>query len=126
MILEEATRQNLAKAQQTLALRSFYLETVVNKVTEHVTMKVSPNYRNEAASVPFQASFISDYLGLISDGDTSATFVSPYPFPYRADRKLDSFQQAAWDALQAKPEEPFVRRETIGGKDFVRMTIGDR
>ncbi|TCR69969.1 methyl-accepting chemotaxis protein [Bosea sp. BK604] len=126
MILEEATRQNLAKAQQTLALRSFYLETVVNKVTEHGTMKVSPNYRNEAASVPFQASFISDYLGLISDGDTKAAFVSPYPFPYRAERKLDGFQQAAWDALQAKPDEPFVRRETIGGKDFVRMAVGDR
>ncbi|RDJ25385.1 methyl-accepting chemotaxis protein [Bosea caraganae] len=126
MILEEAARQNLIKAKQTLALRSFYLETVVNKVAEHGTMKVSPGYRTEAGSVPFQASFISDYLNLISDADTKAAFVSPYPFPYRADRKLDGFQQAAWEALQAKPDEPFVRRETIGGKDFVRMAIGDR
>lgn len=126
MIIEEATRQNLTKAQQTLALRSFYLQTVVDKVAQHGTMKVSPDYRNDRASVPFQASFIMDYLGRISDGDTKAAFVSPFPFPYRSERKLDSFQQAAWDALRSNPDEPFVRRETIGGKEFVRVAVADQ
>ncbi|MES1153143.1 MAG: ATP-binding protein, partial [Dongia sp.] len=45
---------------------------------------------------------------------------SEFPFPWRKDRVLDGFEQAALVATAAHPKEPFIAYEDRGGKTVIR------
>ncbi|MGH6929986.1 MAG: methyl-accepting chemotaxis protein, partial [Dongiaceae bacterium] len=51
---------------------------------------------------------------------------SGFPFPNRSDRRLDAFQQEAWDFLAANPDEVFVRQERRDGNEVVRVAVADK
>jgi methyl-accepting chemotaxis protein len=51
---------------------------------------------------------------------------SPFPFPDRRDRKLDDFQRAAWDFLNANPNGNFSRSEERNGRHIVRVAVADK
>lgn len=50
---------------------------------------------------------------------------SKYPFPRRADRQLDAFQQEAWDFLVKHPQESYIRTEGRDGGQIVRVAVAD-
>jgi methyl-accepting chemotaxis protein len=123
---QSALRNLEAKSQQISATRGFYLNNVINVVKDSGDIKISHKYKNEKNTIPFQASFLIDILNSQSNADNKLSFVSPYPFPNRADRVLDSFQKDAWTELNKDPDKPFIRREIIDGREFVRMAKADR
>ena len=125
MVLDDAIGHNLTRASQIKALRNFYIKNVTAKVLNHGTMKIDPDYVGKSDTLPFQLSFVIEYLKTLNDTDTIATFVSPYPFPNRQDRTLDAFQAEAYSALSRDSGTPFVRQEAIDGRQFVRVAVAD-
>jgi methyl-accepting chemotaxis protein len=69
---------------------------------------------------------VLDLGELLKKDGTNLSLYSPYPFPNRQDRKLDAFGRAAWDFFATTPDGVFSRRETVDGKDVVRVAVADR
>ena len=51
---------------------------------------------------------------------------STFPFPGRANRVLDTFQQQAWQQLNLNPDEPYVTVQNKDDQHLVRFAIADR
>ena len=122
----DAVRSATQIAEQFKTIRAYYTKNVVKKVLAERAMKPSFNHKNEAGSIPLPATFIHDMSELLKEKDTSVTLYSQFPFPIRGDRALDGFQQQAWDSLTAEPEGVYVRQETRGDREVVRVAVADR
>ena len=120
----------IRNAQQTVGqfktLRGYYVKNVIKKVLA-MGGKGSVDHANDPNSIPLPATLIHDMSTLLAGQDTTLQLYSAFPFPNRADRQLDSFQQEAWEFLTANPDEVFERQETReDGKEIVRVAMADK
>jgi methyl-accepting chemotaxis protein len=127
---ENARAAAIQAATQTVsqfkALRGYYTKSVIKKVLANGGVKPSFNHKSEPDSIPLPATVIHDMSELLEQEDTRVQLFSAFPFPNRNERQLDSFQEEAWKALSANPDEIFVRQETIDGQEVVRVGVADR
>ena len=123
--LDEAVVKGLQTADQMRTLRAFYSANVVAK-TVKAGGTASATYKMAATEIPVPTTFILDVAEAFSIGDVKLGLVSPYPWPTRAGRVLDNFQQEAWERLRADPSAKVVRRETVKGREVLRIAVGDR
>jgi len=122
---EDAVASAKTIAAQFKTIRGYYTRNVIKKVLASGALKPSYDHKTMDDGVPLPATFIHDMSELLAEKDTTIKLYSPYPFPNRADRKLDETQQAAWDFLVKDPKGTFVRSETRDGREFVRVGIAD-
>jgi methyl-accepting chemotaxis protein len=122
---EEAIRTSEQIAGQFKLIRAYYTENVVNKVVSKGVLKPSINHKTEEDGIPLPATMIHDLSALLAKKDTTINLYSRFPFPNRKDRVLDSFQQEAWDFLNANPGATFSRNEMRGGRHVVRVAVAD-
>ena len=125
-VRSDAVRSAEQMANQFKTIRAYYTNNVIKKVVANGSLKPSFNHKDESNGVPLPATFIHDMSELLAKEDVSIRLYSPFPFPNRGDRQLDAFQSAAWEALKANPEQPFVREEAVGGTEVVRVAVADR
>ncbi|RYB05339.1 EAL domain-containing protein [Lichenibacterium ramalinae] len=123
--LEEAVVKGLQTADQLRALRAFYSENVVSKAVKDGA-KASASYKNDPSAIPVPTTFILDVAQAFSNDQVKVGLVSPFPWPTRAGRVLDDFQREAWDKLSLDPSAHFERREVVGGREVLRVAVGDR
>ncbi|HWI27998.1 MAG TPA: methyl-accepting chemotaxis protein [Stellaceae bacterium] len=130
LIAHDAVNNAVDQARQTVdefkTLRSYYTRDIVAKVEAAHTMKIGFDHAGKADTLPLPATMIQDLSALMQKQGIGFKLYSPYPFPNRADRRLDAFGNAAWDYLSQHPDAVFHRRETLGGKDVVRVAVADR
>jgi methyl-accepting chemotaxis protein len=98
---------------------------VVRKLTADAKFKASFDHKNDVQAIPLPATLLHDLSAALADQDTNINLYSKYPFPIFKDRKLDNFQQQAWDFLVANPKEVFARAESHNGKQIVRVAVAD-
>jgi methyl-accepting chemotaxis protein len=130
LIAQHAVDGAIQSAQDTVrqfkALRGYYTKFVVAKVVGHGGLKANFDHQTDAATIPLPATMIHDLGNLLKPEGTNLALYSLYPFPNRQDRKLDAFGREAWDFLTTKPDGVFSRRETVDGKQVVRVAVADR
>jgi len=112
-------------AGQFKTIRGYYTRNIIKKVLADGNLKPSFNHKTEEKGVPLPATLIHDLSELLAEKDTSVKLYSIYPFPNRADRKLDDFQNAAWEHLVKNPTGEYVRQETRDGREIIRVGIAD-
>jgi len=125
--LEASVASARATVEQFKTLRGYYTAQVVNKVKTASAMKVSVAH-DAADTIPLPATMVhelSEALGKSESGVTVKLY-SAYPFPNRASRKLDGFEQDAIAEFARNPEAVFVRSEDVKGRASVRVAIADR
>jgi len=127
LVTKSATTQAVETVEQYRTLRSYYTENVVAKVKQSPGMKVSYAHKDQPQTVPLPATLIHDLSELsLKKGDgLYLRLYSAYPFPNRADRKLDQFAQDALHALEKDPTKPFSRVEELNGQETVRVAVAD-
>jgi diguanylate cyclase (GGDEF)-like protein len=123
--LDDAIMRSVQTAEQMRTLRSFYSEHVVAAAVAAGT-RASATYKSEPSSIPVPTTFVLDVAQAFSTDSVKVSLVSPYPWPTRAGRVLDGFEAAAWQQLSKNPDGQFVRREQVGGREVLRVAIGDR
>jgi methyl-accepting chemotaxis protein len=121
----EAIRASQQIAAQFKAIRAYYTDNVINKVVKFGILKPSVDHKSEDKTIPLPATFIHDLSALLAEKDTTISLFSKYPFPNRASRRLDAFQQEAWDFLNRNPAAVFSRNEVRNGKPVVRVAVAD-
>jgi len=129
MMRENAVENAVDSATQTVGqfktIRGYYTKNVIKKVLANGGVKPSYAHKDMDNSIPLPATFIHDMSDLLSKKDTSIKLYSAYPFPNRADRKLDAFEEEAWDKISKDKGLKFVRTEERDGKTVVRVAIAD-
>lgn len=129
MVADNATNQALLTARNTAALfrtiREYYSDNVVDKIVTEGTFKVTSDHKGDGKAIPLPATMVLDLSALLSRQDTTINLYSMFPFPARAGRKLDAFQQDAWDFLSRNPQEYYSRSEVRGGQQVVRVAVAD-
>ena len=123
--IEEAIEQSVQTADHLKTLRSFYSANVVAKLAKGGNT-ASPSYKGSDAAIPVPTTFLLDLAASYSTDQIKVSLVSPYPWPTRAGRELDDFQKFAWSELTRSPGSRVARRETVGGREVLRVAIGDR
>ncbi|MBL4786555.1 MAG: DUF3365 domain-containing protein, partial [Cohaesibacteraceae bacterium] len=106
-------------------IRGYYTEAVVKKALDTGLLKVSINHMIEPNAIPLPATFIHDISALLKNRDESIKLYSAFPFPHRENRKLDSFQAAAWDYLRENPSGTYSRQVERGGRHYIRVAQAD-
>jgi methyl-accepting chemotaxis protein len=112
-------------ATQFKIIRTYYTENIVNKINKEGTFKPSIDHKNDPKAIPLPATMIHDLSLLLSKQDTTLNLYSGYPFPNRKDRRLDAFQQRAWDYLSNNPQGFLSENEMRDGKRIVRVAVAD-
>jgi diguanylate cyclase (GGDEF)-like protein len=123
--IESALRSNLEVADEMKITRNYYAKNIVSKVTQSGKLTASFKHQDNPNAIPLPATFVKDISDLIKDRATSLSLVSPYPWPHRADRKLDEFELDAWKAFQSNPNIVFSRQEVRDGQRVLRVAVSD-
>jgi methyl-accepting chemotaxis protein len=123
--VDEAVRSSLQTAAQFKTMRAYYTENVVNKLVKQGVVTASFDHKSDAKAIPLPATMMHDLSDLLAGKATTINLFSKYPFPNRKDRRLDDFQQQAWDFLTANPAATFAREEVRDGKQVMRVAVAD-
>jgi methyl-accepting chemotaxis protein len=124
--VDEAVRAGMRTADQFKVVRGYYTENVVNKLKKQGLATATFDHKGDGKAIPLPATMIHDLSDLLAGKDTTVNLFSAYPFPNRKDRRLDAFQQEAWDFLSANPAATFSRTEEHDGKQVVRVAVADK
>lgn len=124
--LDSTLQSNVEVSDQIKIIRGYYTKNVVAKALETGAMQPSIDHQEHPTGIPLPATFVKDISDLLSERDMQLALISPYPWPHRAQREMDTFQQVAWDAFQADPEAVFAREEMINGQRVMRVAVADR
>lgn len=123
---QEAIRSAEQIVLQFKTLRGYYTENVVKKVLQDGRLEPAIDHADDPDKIPLPATFIFDMSELLQEQDVSIELYSQFPFPNRADRQLDPFQQQAWTYLTENPDGVFWRQGSDENGDFVRVALADK
>lgn len=120
----------LSIIDQFKTLRGYYVKSVIKKVKGNDTgLKISFDHKTMDDAIPLPATMIHDMSELLGEKgkeNIKLKLYSDFPFPNRKDRKLDGFGQEALAFFKATPDQSFVKKETLGGQEVVRVAVADK
>lgn len=111
--------------QQLKHVRSYYTKNILKKVIGHEAIESDIHHMDVPNTIPLPATMIHDLGAIFTDDGHPIELYSPYPFPNRADRKLDQFANDAWQYLQKTPDKSFSQLEWKDGEPVVRVATAD-
>jgi methyl-accepting chemotaxis protein len=126
MATTDAVLANQQVAADLKTIRAYYSDNVVTKLSKDGAFRADVDHKGHDKVIPLPATFVHDLSAALKDKDTRINLFSKYPFPGRKDRKLDPFQDQAWDYLVAHPDEIFSRTELRDGTTIVRVAVADK
>jgi methyl-accepting chemotaxis protein len=109
-------------------LRSYYTSMVVKKVIRSGGFRASFEHEGHDDTIPLPATLIHELSERMeaTEGGSHLRLYSAFPFPNRAKRNLDAFQQNALRALQQSPDQPYVETFEADENAVVRVALADR
>lgn len=124
--IESARHSNVEIADLIKTTRGYYTRQVVAKALKTGALTPSYDHANNERAIPLPATFVKDISDILQKKDVTLSLLSPYPWPHRADRKMDEFQTMAWEAFQRDPSAVFSRQEVVNGRRVLRVAVADR
>jgi len=121
----EAIKTGVNVVNQFTQLRGYYSKHVIKKALL-AGLKPSIEHKGVDNTVPLPATMIYDMGKLLSSGNINLDLYSAFPFPNRASRRLDAFQQQAWKQLNTNPDNPFSKVEKTSKGTYVRVAVADK
>lgn len=104
LAVESAIVSATSTVQQYKAIRGYYTQNIIKKILTGTEFKPHYEHKANADQIPLPATFIHDISKEFSNkGIVTIKLYSPYPFPNRKNRKMDSFGTKAWNALNKAP-----------------------
>jgi len=124
-VLIDSIKSAKANLEQFKMLRVYYTEKVVKKIFLATPIKLSTNHDSRKDSIPLPVTMIHDLSQLMSAGEVQVNIYSPFPFPNRKGRLLDSFEKDAWVFLKNNPSEYYAKLEDRDGVKLLRVAVAD-
>lgn len=126
-MIEQSITSGKNTVDQYKKIRAYYTNKVVVPVKNAGAMKINFDHADKDDTIPLPATMIHDLSEIISaNGDgMQLKLYSNYPFPNRASRKLDDFAKEALSSFDNGSTEAFTSKQTLNGKEVVRVAIAD-
>ncbi|HEV2556161.1 MAG TPA: methyl-accepting chemotaxis protein [Bosea sp. (in: a-proteobacteria)] len=122
-----ARERAVAGAMRLVALRAFYSEVVVSRLSSGGDVTAKASYASNPHAIPVPTTFILDYAARLTAGGDQVKLVSPFPWPQRTrSENLDAFQAAAWKTLTEEKTPSFSAIEGSGPDAVLRVAVADR
>jgi len=122
---QEAVNTGINIVQQFTQLRGYYSKHVIKKALV-AGMKPSIKHEGVDNAIPLPATMIYDMSDVLSSSSINLDLYSTFPFPNRASRRLDDFQQQAWKQLNIDSETPYTQVEETSSGTYVRIAVADK
>jgi len=124
--IEVAVQDAERTVQQFKVLRGYYTKNVIKKVLASNAIKPAVAHQGKEGLIPLPATLIHDLSELLEKEGISMKLYSEFPFPNRANRRLDDFAEQAWQSINKRPDETFYRHDLVNGSPLVRVAIADK
>ncbi|WP_415903124.1 ATP-binding protein [Neptuniibacter sp. QD29_5] len=125
--IDDAQQRAEETVEEFKRLRGYYTENVVSEVLLHSDIDVTTDHKNNSKSIPLPATMVHELSEQYSQTGTMIKLYSFYPFPNRAERKLDEFANQAWHYLNENPESEYIKvLKNKQGETVVRVAIADK
>ncbi len=126
-VIDNAMLEATRTVQQFKTIRGYYTQNIIKPVLKsQKTIKPSIDHKDNNAAIPLPATMIHDLSEALKSKGTSLNLFSKYPFPNRANRRLDAFQARAWDYLKANPDNSYREEQRVDGRQVLRVAIADK
>lgn len=125
-VREDSVRNAVQTVNQFKQIRSYYTKNVISKVVKDGNLHPSIDHKNDPQAVPLPATMIHDLSAALQKEKTSINLYSKFPFPNRKDRKLDSFQNKAWNFLSSEKGNIYTEVMKKNNHSIVRVAVADR
>jgi phosphoserine phosphatase RsbU/P len=112
-------------AHQVMADRQYYGSVIVPRVTD-LKGSLGADYRDVHGRFPLPATFVrevSEQMARTQNGYITR-LISPWPIN-KEKGPQDAFEIEAFASLAARPNEPFVRADTVEGRAVMRVLVAD-
>ncbi len=105
--------------------RTLYTSEVIARLDPD-SVDVRHDYAEHAGAIPLPAT-LSMKIGERIGSGVSVRLYSPHPFEWRKEESglRDEFAEAAWDALEADPTQPYFRFDDSNGGAALRYATAD-
>lgn len=113
-------------AVQFKTIRGYYTKNVIAEVKHSKDIRPGIDHQGLNGVIPLPATMIHDLSKELATEGVQLRLYSPYPFPNRKQRRLDEFQNSAWQAVTANPDQAFTREVTLNQQPFLRVAIADK
>ncbi len=124
-VLTTSIEQARTLTNQMLEVRGYYTRNVVQRL-EGSDVRISFDYESRDQSIPVPDTMIHQLNEIFSSqGEYRLILYSAAPFPYRKDRTVDDFENAALQAVTRAPDSPFWKVEEVEGKTSLRYVTAD-
>lgn len=124
--INNAIHQAEKTVLQFKTIRAYYTNNIIKTVLKSQDIRPAINHKGNNNAVPLPATMIHDLSQLLEDKGTLLNLYSKYPFPNRANRKLDDFQRRAWEYLAQNPDATYSEEQTIAEKPVLRVAVADK
>lgn len=125
-VVEGVIENSQSTVDQFKTLRKYYTQNVVGKALASGALKPDSDHKEHGNKIPLPATMIHDLSDLMKDKGLILKLYSEYPFPNRANRRLDEFEQNAWKQLVQSPDSTIVEQFEENGRTLVRVAISDK
>ncbi len=125
MIHDKAEKDAAQMVTQIKALRTYYVTNVVKKVAGQGNVIMAFDHAGKDNAIPLPATMMHEMSKQFGSEGSSMNLYSDFPFPNRADRVLNSFEQRAWQNLQNNPGANYTEIEKVDGRDIIRTAVAD-
>jgi methyl-accepting chemotaxis protein len=125
-VIDGVIQNSQSTVDQFKILRKYYTQNIIKKVVVSQDLRPSINHKNDPKKVPLPATMIHDLSGLMKDKGTVIKLYSAFPFPNRENRRLDSFEQSAWNSLVKQPDKAVIEESEVNGRTLIKVAIADK
>ena len=114
-VVEQSISNAKNTVEQYKTLRKYYATNVVPVVKGNSDIKINFDHKENKDTIPLPATMIHDMGALVSQKEDGIKLklYSDYPFPNRADTKLDDFSKTAMQRFRKGNEEPYISGRKI-------------
>jgi PAS domain S-box-containing protein len=123
---ERIEKEATSLIDQLKAFRGYYTNSVIKKVSHVEDLSINFDHKDRNKTIPLPATTIHNLSEIFTkESDMAFKFYSDYPFPNRADRKLDGFQKEAIAYLKNNPKKVYAREDSVDGQRLYRVAVAD-
>jgi PAS domain S-box-containing protein len=128
-ITESISSHAIRSMEQIKLTRQYYVKRIVNDIKSQSDNNITFHYNHEEkiGILPLPTTLIHDLSKLFSDHKAGITYklYSQYPFKNRVNRVLTPFQEEAIAYTTKYPKQPYIKRDTIHGREVLRVATAD-
>ena len=122
----QATENGLKLIESLRDVRSYYTAAVVPKVARQSDLKINFDHLEKEDTIPLPATLLHDLSAIVPKDGMMMRMYSEYPFPNRADRELDRFEERSLQWLTQNPDDVFAYVSEYGEEKAFRVAVSDK